>query len=217
MIYYLIDIISVLTEGEQPLMSTNWLHTKKLLEKEFLCEALRGRITYNLAMVRPCEEFGKFTISVDKEEIFHAADGEYWNHFYEERSQILDAGTQLIYAQFVDFLQKKMEDEVVRQIRSTLNRAARCAAVDVMDLVGVYQEIVSVKYVMNAIHVYLSSEIKQSLSSNNPMVLALAYFDRRVGKRTLEKLSAYELGKLPDWTAAMIRLRLDAEGVSAKT
>jgi len=70
---------------------------------------------------------------------------------------------------------------------------------------------------MNAIHVYLSSEIKQSLSSNNPMVLALAYFDRRVGKRTLEKLSAYELGKLPDWTAAMIRLPLDAEGVSAKT
>jgi len=77
-------------------MPKNWLNTNKLLENEFLCDALRGRITYNLA---------------------------------------------------------------------------------------------------------------------NPMVRALAYYDRRVGKRTLQKLDSNSLEKLPEWTVALIRVRLEAEGL----
>lgn len=67
--------------------------------------------------------------------------------------------------------------------------------------------------ITNAISQYLESPISESLVSENPIIRMLAIIDRRVGKRTLEKLKS-EIDNQPEWLKFFYKLRLDAEGIS---
>lgn len=57
-----------------------------------------------------------------------------------------------------------------------------------------------------ALEEYRNSDIQKSIRSSNPIVVMFAVFDRRVGKRTLEKLRGEE-GEKPEWLRELIRLR----------
>ena len=55
-------------------MPTNWKYIKKLLEKEFLCEKLRGHITYDLTDYRPAPWYRQhFIMKFDDEVLLNAA------------------------------------------------------------------------------------------------------------------------------------------------
>ena len=56
----------------------------------------------------------------------------------------------------------------------------------------------------------LAQDIQTSLASDNPIVRMFAVLDRRVGKRTLEKLKD-EIDRQPEWLQYFYRLRLGAE------
>ncbi len=63
-----------------------------------------------------------------------------------------------------------------------------------------------------ALTVYRAQEIQKSLSSESPLIRMFAVLDRRVGKRSLEKLKD-TLSNQPAWLQEIYLLRLRAEGV----
>jgi len=59
---------------------------------------------------------------------------------------------------------------------------------------------------------FLSNSISQSLESSGWIVRMLAIMDRRVGKRTLEKIKP-SVASLPEWLQYFYKLRLDSESL----
>ena len=59
---------------------------------------------------------------------------------------------------------------------------------------------------------YRSQDIKMSIQSNNPIVRMFAILDRRIGKRTLEKLKD-TLAEQPEWLKQFYILRFEAENL----
>ena len=64
----------------------------------------------------------------------------------------------------------------------------------------------------DALKIYRNQDIQASISSENPLVRMFAVLDRRIGKRTLEKLKE-TVDSQPAWLANIYRLRLDAEKI----
>ena len=64
-----------------------------------------------------------------------------------------------------------------------------------------------------AMHLYLNVwPIEKCLSWDNPVVYLFALFDRRIGKRTVEKIYEDRFSK-PEWIQKFICLRAEAEGI----
>lgn len=61
-----------------------------------------------------------------------------------------------------------------------------------------------------ALKIYRELPIENSISHTNPLVRMFAVTDRRVGKRTLEKLSETAENQ-PDWLRELYLLRINAE------
>lgn len=59
---------------------------------------------------------------------------------------------------------------------------------------------------------YRCLEAPESIVSDDPVVRMFAVLDRRIGKRTLEKL-AKEVERQPEWLKPYYLLRLEAEGI----
>ena len=72
-------------------------------------------------------------------------------------------------------------------------------------------EIADVAYAM---HLYLNVySIDECLSWENPLTYLFAVMDRRVGKRTVQRLYK-DMEKKPQWIQRFIRLRAEAEGIA---
>ena len=56
-------------------MPTNWKYIKKQLEKEFLCEKLKGHITYDLTRYEPRPWEQQYFIMKHDQQILLASDG----------------------------------------------------------------------------------------------------------------------------------------------
>ena len=65
---------------------------------------------------------------------------------------------------------------------------------------------------LEAVTTYLKTDITTALNSDNYILRALAYMDRRVGKRTLLKIKE-EVTALPEWIKQFYRIRCEAEGL----
>ncbi len=65
----------------------------------------------------------------------------------------------------------------------------------------------------NALQVYRTVSISESLNNINPVVRMFAVLDRRVGKRTLEKMR-HDISSQPEWLKAVYKVRLEAENIS---
>jgi len=59
---------------------------------------------------------------------------------------------------------------------------------------------------------YRCLEAQESIASDDPVVRMFAVLDRRIGKRTLEKL-AREVEHQPEWLRPFYYLRMHAEGI----
>ncbi len=67
----------------------------------------------------------------------------------------------------------------------------------------------------DALEAYRHQPIAESLNSQNPMVRLFAIVDRRVGKRTLQRL-VDTVEDQPEWLRCFYQARLVAEGITAK-
>ncbi|MBO5110930.1 MAG: hypothetical protein J6D21_09465 [Clostridia bacterium] len=68
---------------------------------------------------------------------------------------------------------------------------------------------------IQSVAVYLKTDVATALRSDNYLLRLFAYLDRRVGKRTLEKLKE-EASSLPVWVKQFYLLRCEAEGLEAE-
>jgi len=65
---------------------------------------------------------------------------------------------------------------------------------------------------INSLTVYLKTDVTSALSSDNYILRAFAYVDRRVGKRTLIKIKD-DVEKLPDWVKQFYQIRCEADSI----
>ena len=64
----------------------------------------------------------------------------------------------------------------------------------------------------NALELYRNHNIKESIFADNPIIRMFAILDRRIGKRTLQKIKDTVLEQ-PEWLQIFYLLRLNAEKI----
>ena len=189
-------------------MPTNWKYIKKLLEKEFLCESLRGHITYDLTNYKPAPWYQQhFIMKYDGEVLFESrqvkhdwySDNTLPKCDYEVRQMI----TEKAYCKYRD---KGISESTALQMTNYI-------AEKIQAYMSHYNGFYGVEEVVDAIGEYLHSNIDENLDSPEYFIQALAVLDRRCGKRKLEKYARYEYIKLPNWLKRIYRVRFEAKGI----
>jgi len=142
------------------------------------------------------DEYGRFAVRVDGEEIFQA------NPYNEDN-----------YSQIAWNIKK---NECIRPRewtgREMLYDEANSSAEDEAQMISVNDGIVDSFDIPFAIKKYLNQDIRESIADENPLIRMFAILDRRVGKRTLNEI-AETVTDQPEWLYKFYRLRLDAEGI----
>lgn len=174
-----------------------WSKTKKTLEEDLLCEKLRGRVKYFLTHYHGApDNYGRFCVRVDGKE-YVQANPYNQNAIYAYSNQLQKElkipRREWEHGHFLHEEENLMIEEIAEKRAMTENK---------MDI---WQ-------VMHAIDQYMSLDISSSLHSDNEVIRMFAVMDRRVGKRTLEKLAS-EADNQPGWLQFFYNLRLQAEGL----
>jgi len=179
-------------------MGDSWSGVRKRLEQDLLCDALKGRLKYFITKYNNAhDESGRVAIIVDGREIIQGDIFRYYKGYREVEKKIKsELG---IPKGFWDG-KRIVNDEVNREVE------------EYIDKIRLNEGIFDVWQFTDAVERFLNSNIKESLVSENPLVRLLAIVDRRVGKRTLEKLKDTVLQQ-PEWLQYFYRLRLQAESI----
>ena len=192
-------------------MPTNWKYIKKLLEKEFLCEKLRGHITYDLTDYRPAPWYQQhFIMKYDDEVLLDASQPErQWDKRYNGTD--IDWRERELIAERL-YQKHKLEDYAIPQ--HVVERIVSSAIAEADKIVSHHKGVFGVHDIIDAIGVYLHSDIEKSLDwGQDDFIHALAVLDRRCGKRRLEKYAKWEYTGFPDWLKRIYQIRFEAEGI----
>lgn len=180
-------------------MARSWSSIRKELEQNYLCEKLQGRVQYFLTHYHDAhDEHGRFCVRVDGEEIVFANPyNEGWQFHYANQ---LQKERNVPRREWTGKGKKFLYEEENRAIEEeAFLMAAREGKLTMYDITS-------------AIEIYLDSDIRESVLSDNPVIRMFAVLDRRVGKRTLAKMKE-ELEKQPEWLQRVYRLRMEVEEI----
>lgn len=192
-------------------MPKNWKYIKKLLEKEFLCEKLRGHITYDLTDYRPAPWFQQhFLIKYDDEVLLEASQTEgQWDPRYSQteihwyQSDII---AERLYQKW-NLAQYGLPQPIAERIVSQAIQEADRFQSHRQGIFGVHD-------MMDAIAVYLHTDIEKILApGQDDFIKALGILDRRCGKRRLTKYAGYDYTGSPEWLRRFYQIRFEAEGI----
>ena len=167
-------------------MGQSWSSMRKLLEQENICDALRGRIQYFATRYREShDQEGRVAIRLDGQEVFKSC----YFDWCRTRAEVVDGSPEIrqnsaTYREYWDNVHLE-----------TANRGG-------LEQLAFYE----------AFYYYQNHSIEDSLNCNGAIVRLFAIFDKRVGKRRLQKLMA-DIDKQPIWLQSFYRLRMDAEGI----
>ena len=192
-------------------MPKNWKYIKKLLEKEFLCEKLRGHITYDLTDYRPAPWYQQhFIMKYDDEVLLDVSQPERrWDKRHKDTEITWgerDAIAKKAYAQYglaeYDIPLDVVESVVGKSIEEADKRASH------------HKGIFGVHDIIDAIGIYLHSDIDACLDwAQEDFVRVLAILDRRCGKRRLAKYADWKYSGYPEWARRIYQIRFEAEGI----
>ena len=192
-------------------MPKNWKYIKKLLEKEFLCEKLRGHITYDLTDYKPAPWYQQhFIMKYDAEVLLEAFQPERkWDKRYDVKIRSWENR---------DMLVNQLNEEYDLESYGVPKDIIASIAADVSEYNDKkdshYRGIFGVRDIIDGIGVYLHSDIETSIRSGQyDFVRALAILDRRCGKRRLEKYTDLRYMDLPNWLKRIYQVRFEAEGI----
>lgn len=192
-------------------MPTNWKYIKKLLEKEYLCEKLRGHITYDLTDYRPAPWYQQhFIMKYDDEILLDASQPEHqWDKRYD-KTGINWGHSNMIAARLYEkynLVEYALPQYTVERIVSN--------AIEEADRISSHRNgVFGVHDIIDAIGVYLHSDIKKSLSwGQDDFIRALAVLDRRCGKRRLAKFAEWNYTESPRWMRRIYQIRFEAENI----
>ena len=161
----------------------SWSGMRKYLEQEMLAESLKGRVRYSCTAYPGMDGSRIFELCIDGRQIKRFS----WETV---NSYFIDTGISPqpknnYWDNFLPLLERIPVTE-------------RDAHTD--------------EEFCEALAAYRAQEIHISLSSENPLIRMFAVLDRRVGKRSLEKLKD-TIPNQPSWLQDIYLLRLRAEGV----
>jgi hypothetical protein len=164
-----------------------WSKTKKQLEN-FICDSLKNRVKFFVTQYRKShDDHGRVCIIVDDKEVFEMCDLKYNVAVWNKQIELKQNPNNRRYSSDHSLFWKA--DKIVREQ-------------------GIFDE----DNFFEALIQYLNNPIRQSLNSQNMIVLVLALLDRRVGKRTLKEMS----DKIQDQHSIVqyfYKLRCEAEGI----
>ena len=167
-------------------MST-WSSTRKKLEEDYLCPALRGRVRYFATTYSKCPDHGgRAAILVDGVEVLKSSYYEYAPAFWKLQSEL-----------------RRLKEADWREAAPKAGQTVlEDGLFDQRDFYAAFQELDN-------------QSVEASLASGNPIVRIFALLDRRLGKRRLAALEETMEQEL-DWVRPFYFLRMEAEGVTLK-
>ncbi len=163
----------------------SWSGMRKYLEQEMLAAPLHGRVRYNCTRYVRMDNCHLFEVFIDDKLIKKFSLETVNSYFINQKrtNQPTPLGIQEYWQAFWELLAKTPLNE-----RTEYTDEEFC----------------------EALAAYRNQPIKASLASDNPLVRMFAILDRRVGKRTLERLKG-SVAVQPTWLQAFYMLRLEAE------
>lgn len=163
----------------------SWSGMRKCLEQEMLADSLKGRVRYGCTTYVGMDGCHIFEICIDQKQVKRFS-WETVNTYFIENGYTKNKkpfGTSEYWKEFWTLKEKYSLNN-----RTEYTDEEFC----------------------NALELYRKQDIQNSIYSSNPLVRMFAVLDRRVGKRTLEKLKN-EIEKQPYWLQQIYRLRISAE------
>lgn len=159
----------------------SWSGMRKYLEKEMLAPSLQGRIRYACLTYPNMDNFKLFEVYIDSTQVKQFS----WETAQAYINKNKFEGNKEKYGKIDTFGGFK---NIPLTERTEYSEDEFC----------------------EALKVYRSQSIQESLCSENPIVRMFAVLDRRLGKRTLMKLKD-EVTNQPLWLQQFYNLRIDAE------
>jgi hypothetical protein len=159
----------------------SWSGLNKWLN-ECLCEELKGRITYFLTRYHKVHDsYGRAAILLDGKELVCFS----WIEQYKKEQQVFE---------------KRAEDRsrdwlgIYDELRPVWNETCTLCEWDFLSAVLEYRNL----------------SIQDALNSEDYIIKTFAILDKRVGKRTLQRIKeAEEYKKYPEWVRQFYELRLN--------
>ena len=162
---------------------SSWSGMRKYLEQEMLSESLKGRVRYGATSYVGMDGCRIFELVIDNEQI--------------KRFSWETVNTYFIDNGFKDNPDGKYWDEYW-QLLDKIPLTGRTEYTD-----GEF---------CDALKAYRNQDIKESIISENPLVVMFALLDRRVGKRTLIDIKDRTLS-YPLWIQKIYKIRASAENL----
>ena len=132
--------------------------------KEFICPELQDRVDFYMTRFREAhDQVGRAWVTIDGTEVLDCS--------YYRRHMAVWSGHRA--------MMKDMGGDYLKNYSDSWNAANKKADADLIFSDGFFR---------NAVLAYLDISIKDALVSKNPLIEAFALIDRRVGKRTFEKI-----------------------------
>jgi hypothetical protein len=161
-------------------MSKRWSKIRQKLEQDFLADALKGRVSYFVTRYNTAHDHGGRVCVL------------------VDKKEILNMPFSNEYEIAYEMRQSKAGGKNPVKLYSDVRADFHSRGVFEPSAFG------------EALEEYFGNSIEDSLRSDNPLVRMLAFLDRRVGKRTLEKLKT-AADDLPEWLRYFYLLRLESE------
>lgn len=162
----------------------SWSGMRKCLEDEMIADSLKGRVRYG------CTSY----VGMDGCHIF-----EIW----VDGVQIKRFSWETVNTYFIDkgYTDKKPSGirEYWAELWNLLDKHPISGRTEYTD-----------NEFCDALEQYRNQEIQVSISSSNPLVKMFAILDRRIGKRTLNRLRE-EIDAQPLWLRELYKIRMEAE------
>ncbi len=168
----------------------SWSGMRKYLEQEMIAESLKGRVRYNCTTYVGMDSCRVFEIFIDKKLVKQFSLETVNTYFINNGLSLSDIHKHLMT--ITDYWQGFWE---------TFDRIS----------VNNRTEYTDIEF-CEALEQYRNQSIQYSIFSENPLIRMFAVLDRRIGKRTLEKITDHD-DILPEWLRQFYKLRSEAEGV----
>ena len=175
----------------------SWSALKKQMN-DLLCDALKNKILYFYTTYHAVHNaYGRATINYMGKELIACS----WNLGYDQQLDIIEqyAKMENVPSAIDDFEGHLKAFETAKTNASREVWMPECKLCE-------YDFLLSIT-------TYLNTSIENSICSDNYLLRAFAYMDRRVGKRTLLKIKD-ETQTLPHWVKQFYDLRCEAEGLA---
>lgn len=163
----------------------SWSGMRKYLEQDMLSDSLKGRIRYGCTAYVGMDGCHIFEICIDGNQVkrfsWETVNTYFFDNGYTQNKNPF--GKNEYWSEFWTLLDKYTIND-----RTEYTDNEFCEALEI----------------------YRSQDINNSITSCNPLVRMFAILDRRIGKRTLNKLKN-EISKQPFWLQQFYELRISAE------